>query len=170
MKTKKAQAAMEYLMTYGWAILIVIIVAAALFALGVFNPTAWTGQQATGFGGLGTPSDWELKSDGTFNIKLENSLAGKTVTVYNITAELGSTSVTWTTYDYDDALGHLVLGTGASVDLSTLVGTNNPYSIDLGSPTTGSSFSIKITINMITESGAYPTAVVGTLTGTVKEA
>ena len=28
---------MEYLMTYGWAILIVIIVVAALYAMGVFN-------------------------------------------------------------------------------------------------------------------------------------
>ena len=30
-KTKKAQAAMEYLMTYGWAIFIIVIVAGALF-------------------------------------------------------------------------------------------------------------------------------------------
>jgi len=37
MARKKGQAAMEYLMTYGWAILIVIIVVAALYAMGVFN-------------------------------------------------------------------------------------------------------------------------------------
>ena len=35
---KKAQAAMEFLMTYGWAILVVLIVLAALFYLGVFTP------------------------------------------------------------------------------------------------------------------------------------
>jgi hypothetical protein len=33
----KGQTAMEYLMTYGWAILIVIVVVAALFAMGVFK-------------------------------------------------------------------------------------------------------------------------------------
>jgi hypothetical protein len=33
----KAQSATEYLMTYGWAILIVIIVAAAFYAMGIFN-------------------------------------------------------------------------------------------------------------------------------------
>ncbi len=33
----KAQSAMEYLMTYGWAILIIAIVLVALFSLGVFN-------------------------------------------------------------------------------------------------------------------------------------
>ena len=35
--SRKAQAAMEYLMTYGWAILIVIVVVAALYAMGVFR-------------------------------------------------------------------------------------------------------------------------------------
>jgi len=34
----KAQSAMEYLMTYGWAILIIAVVLGALFELGVFNP------------------------------------------------------------------------------------------------------------------------------------
>ncbi len=33
----KAQSAMEYLMTYGWAILIIAVVLAALFQLGVFS-------------------------------------------------------------------------------------------------------------------------------------
>ncbi|MFH1285165.1 MAG: hypothetical protein ABIH99_01140 [Candidatus Micrarchaeota archaeon] len=34
---KRGQAAMEYLMTYGWAILVIIIVLAGLMYLGVFN-------------------------------------------------------------------------------------------------------------------------------------
>jgi hypothetical protein len=37
MRIKKAQTAMEFLMTYGWAILIVIAVVAALYAMGVFK-------------------------------------------------------------------------------------------------------------------------------------
>ncbi len=35
--TLKGQSAMEYLMTYGWAILIIAVVLAALFELGVFG-------------------------------------------------------------------------------------------------------------------------------------
>jgi hypothetical protein len=35
---KKGQAAMEFLMTYGWAILVVLIALGALFYLGVFSP------------------------------------------------------------------------------------------------------------------------------------
>jgi hypothetical protein len=38
MHNKKAQTAMEFLITYGWAILVVLIVLAALFILGIFNP------------------------------------------------------------------------------------------------------------------------------------
>jgi len=36
-KRLKAQSAMEYLMTYGWAILIIAVVLGALFSLGVFS-------------------------------------------------------------------------------------------------------------------------------------
>ena len=35
---KKSQAAMEFLMTYGWALLVVIIVIAALAFFGLLNP------------------------------------------------------------------------------------------------------------------------------------
>ncbi|MGA3020542.1 MAG: hypothetical protein ABSD68_01165 [Candidatus Micrarchaeales archaeon] len=37
LRSKKAQSAMEYLMTYGWAILIIAVVLGALFSLGVFS-------------------------------------------------------------------------------------------------------------------------------------
>ena len=35
---KKAQAAMEFLMTYGWAILVVLVVIGALAYFGVLSP------------------------------------------------------------------------------------------------------------------------------------
>lgn len=35
---KKSQAAMEFLMTYGWAILVVLVFLGALTYFGVFNP------------------------------------------------------------------------------------------------------------------------------------
>ena len=38
----KAQSAMEYLITYGWAILIIAIVLAAFFGLGVFNSNTYS--------------------------------------------------------------------------------------------------------------------------------
>jgi uncharacterized protein (UPF0333 family) len=38
MRHKKGQAAMEFLMTYGWAILVVLVVIGALAYFGVLNP------------------------------------------------------------------------------------------------------------------------------------
>ena len=38
---KKSQSAMEYLMTYGWAILIIAVVLVALFQLGIFNANSF---------------------------------------------------------------------------------------------------------------------------------
>ncbi len=37
---KRGQSALEYLMTYGWALVVIVIVVAALFAFGIFNPPA----------------------------------------------------------------------------------------------------------------------------------
>lgn len=41
-KHAKLQSAMEYLMTYGWAILIIAVVLGALFQLGIFNASTFT--------------------------------------------------------------------------------------------------------------------------------
>ena len=69
----KAQSAMEYLMTYGWAILIIAVVLAALFQLGVFNATFFQPKVPAGAcqvfrpGGPGT----------TQNINLEGECSGE---------------------------------------------------------------------------------------------
>ena len=39
-ENKKSQAAMEFLMTYGWAILIILLIVGVLFSLDIFNPKA----------------------------------------------------------------------------------------------------------------------------------
>ena len=44
----RSQSAMEYLMTYGWAILIIAVVLAALFELGVFNPMTFAPKTSPG--------------------------------------------------------------------------------------------------------------------------
>jgi hypothetical protein len=48
MNGKKSQSAMEYLMTYGWAILIIAVVLGVLFQLGVFSGSALTPKAAPG--------------------------------------------------------------------------------------------------------------------------
>ncbi len=47
MRNMKGQAAMEYLMTYGWALVALVVVIAALMATGVFNPSYMVSEECT---------------------------------------------------------------------------------------------------------------------------
>ncbi len=49
----RSQSALEYMMIYGWAILIIVIVAAVLYGFGIFSPKNMLTQTVTGFAGLG---------------------------------------------------------------------------------------------------------------------
>ena len=48
-KSKRSQSALEYMMTYGWAILIIIIVAVILYSMGIFNPSSSVTFTSSGF-------------------------------------------------------------------------------------------------------------------------
>lgn len=75
---RKGQAAMEYLMTYGWAILVIVVVLAALLYLGVFNvPTPERCQLQTG---INCNSFRLVGSSGALSLSLSNGL-GKEITV-----------------------------------------------------------------------------------------
>jgi hypothetical protein len=52
MKQKKGQAAMEFLMTYGWAILVVLAAIGALAYFGILNPGNWLPTKCTISGGF----------------------------------------------------------------------------------------------------------------------
>ncbi|MBW2999812.1 hypothetical protein KY339_04005, partial [Candidatus Woesearchaeota archaeon] len=81
----KAQSALEYLMTYGWAILIVIIVGAALYALGVFNPGTFTGQKSTGFSAM-QMEDFKFDDEGNMTLLIGNR-KGRTIQIDNVTSD-----------------------------------------------------------------------------------
>jgi len=46
---RRGQGAMEYLMTYGWAILVVMVVGIVMWQLGIFNLGGVTSTTSTGF-------------------------------------------------------------------------------------------------------------------------
>jgi hypothetical protein len=50
--TKQAQAAMEFLMTYGWALLVVLVAIGALAYFGVFSPQTFLPGQCVFFPGV----------------------------------------------------------------------------------------------------------------------
>ncbi|MEW5955922.1 MAG: hypothetical protein AB1626_05315, partial [Candidatus Micrarchaeota archaeon] len=69
---KRGQTALEYLVTYGWAILVIVIIAAILWYFGVFNPSKWTQEkQCGGFSSLQC-MDFKVNSTGVLQIKLGN--------------------------------------------------------------------------------------------------
>ena len=45
----RSQSALEYMMTYGWAILIIVIVAVILYSMGIFNPSSSVTFTSSGF-------------------------------------------------------------------------------------------------------------------------
>lgn len=71
---KKAQAAMEFLMTYGWAILVVLVVIGALGYFGVLSPTALLPEKCM-FGVELACKDFKLDGTaGKVSIQLQNNL------------------------------------------------------------------------------------------------
>ncbi len=136
MHMKKAQAAMEYLMTYGWAIIIVIIVAAALYAMGLFNPG--TQAIATGFNNIGkpVPGGWQMLSDGNFVVLLANN-APYGVNVTSITVDAGATSCTGVQLN-----GQTVGGAGISIGM----GGSFNVTGDCGTPIAGSSYTLDVSM------------------------
>jgi hypothetical protein len=92
MKSKRSQAAMEFLMTYGWAILAAVIVIAVLAYFGVFSPSTYVPNSCT----LAAPFGCNAgiaETDGV-TVELING-AGETLTVTNVAvAGCGSTAGT----------------------------------------------------------------------------
>ncbi|MFH1849193.1 MAG: hypothetical protein ABH879_03310 [archaeon] len=89
MISKRSQAAMEFLMTYGWAILVVLVVIGALAYFGVLNPQQFLPRKCQFAQGL-VCMDHQLKSGGQSQVILNNGLGSDImVTFFNFTADNG---------------------------------------------------------------------------------
>ncbi len=144
---KKGQSALEYLMTYGWAILIVIIVGAALYSMGIFNPSATTGKTKTGFTQIDI-NDWKYDTSGTLIMVLENRVGG---------------SITLTSVDFTGG------GTTVANTTSTTVAAGKTATMqvdDNATPTVGDGYELDVTIAYT--KGAISHTETGTLIGNVE--
>lgn len=84
MNTKKAQAALEFLMTYGWAILVVLIAIGALAFFGVLSPDRFLPDKCILKTGL-TCADHKV-TPGQVDIYLRNGL-GDDITIDSVTVQ-----------------------------------------------------------------------------------
>ena len=88
----KSQSALEYMMTYGWAILVIVIVAAVLYSLGIFSPSSSLSTTITGFSNLGTVNAVCLGGT-SFTISMGDSTGYPiNVTEINLTSSSGKTT------------------------------------------------------------------------------
>lgn len=91
----KLQSAMEYLMTYGWAILVIGIVLSAMFEIGLVNPGTFTNPECVMPAGF-ICINWQYATNGLLTINLEQA----TQSTINVTGIACSTNVTIPTITY----------------------------------------------------------------------
>ncbi|MFH1470763.1 MAG: hypothetical protein ABIF01_03375, partial [Candidatus Micrarchaeota archaeon] len=98
MSFKRGQAAMEYLMTYGWAILVIVIVLAALLYLGVFNLAGKTPDLCQFQVGLQCSSFRLDASDDNLSLTIINGYQEK-INITQAACRQQGTPTTWTEFD-----------------------------------------------------------------------
>ena len=89
-KQYRGQSSVEYLMTYGWAFIILLAVIAILYSFGVFNPQQYMGEECLFQPSLQCKSMSLSSSTGNFKLDLTNGLGYK-ITNVKYTAQLLST-------------------------------------------------------------------------------
>jgi len=70
----RSQAAMEYLMTYGWAILIISLAVGVLYSLGLFNPSAMAPNYCVFNGGGFVCKNFSISSSGYLSLTLISNI------------------------------------------------------------------------------------------------
>ncbi len=150
-RARRSQSALEYMMTYGWAILIIVLVAAILYSFGFFSPSAFVPNTVVGFSGLGTVSA-ECFSDGILSM----SVGDGTGYVINISAiQVFNQNGTQTAYRPDKII---------SPD------NNAEFSFpNLCPVTVGITYSFRLVVNYTETDSSFPNAIyeaVGYLRGT----
>jgi hypothetical protein len=141
-------------MTYGWAIALVVIIAAVLFALGVFNVSNFIGNKAAGFSQVGV-AGWQVSSGGNLSIKLTNE-EGNPINITQLIVSVGTLN----------ASINNVTGAGLPTVLS-----NGATSVQLNTTATAlgaqtGSYTALVTIYYTDVNTGFPYVTTGTLTGT----
>jgi len=119
---KRGQAALEFLMTYGWAILAVVIVVALLAAFGVFRPKAPNvcGHAGVIETGLTCP-DLKVDSSGNVTLKIGNGF-GEDITINKISVTL---DVAGSSYHCNNTFGVILEAGSEKVFVVPNCGTPN---------------------------------------------
>ena len=154
--TRSGQSALEYMMTYGWAILIIVIVAVILYSMGIFNPASSISSTITGFSA--TPvSNAICTANGILRIAVGDT-TGHRILIKNISATSNGKTEVFTP--------------SSTVDPNPIITSGNTYifSVPNVCPAAGTRFSASVNINYTEPTTLFSTSQytsTGTVTGIV---
>jgi hypothetical protein len=98
MKRGKSQYSVEFLVTYGWALLVIGIIVAAIYAFGWFNPNDVLPQRCNFYGQIGC-KDFYVDED-VFNLSLINNF-GANLFINHVNIEIEESSCSHEFIDAD---------------------------------------------------------------------
>jgi|GEM_PF-606390 len=140
MKNRKGQTALEFLLTYGWVILIITLVAVLMWQWGLFNPGGQIQPGSSGFWGVVPYEDSRYTKDALLTIPISNKVGGE-ITILGI-----NTTVTGVDYNDDDPVGN-----GNMANATIPSGRTKRWEVDLSSKVTplpaGSNYNIFLSIS-----------------------
>ena len=149
---RKGQATFDFLMTYGWAIAIVVVIAAMLFTLGVFDAGGLLGTKAAGFSGVAVQG-WQLTSGGVLSIRLTDQ-TGQEINITGMSATIGNETRAFNV-------------SSLSRGFANAETTGAVNSAAFPRQDAGSGYLAKLTINYTNLNSHFAAATQGTLTGKV---
>ncbi len=128
----KAQSAMEYLMTYGWAILIIAVVLGALYSLGVFNGSSFLPQGCIAESGYYCQGA-TLSSSGVLSLTVGQATGTQLSNVNVYFVPTGGTL----SNAAQASIGTLMSGQEENIQVQLPTGSPYPSSYSLGTPLSG---------------------------------
>jgi len=147
MKRQKGQAAMEFLMTYGWAILAEVIVIGVLASFGVFSPSKYVPTSCTVSAPFGCEKNQIAATTGDISLVLRNG-GGESYEVLSVAISgCGSNTTSLTFSDQEtmlvfvDCTGALTSGDKFTGDLTI---TYTPASGGVLNMTSSGSVTVKV--------------------------
>ncbi len=127
MARRKAQSAIEFLMTYGWAVMIILAVVAILFIIGVFSPMGLAPNSCVLPSGLSCYG-YKISDGGDLTLQVSQS-TGNDMTITRLgCSESGTPSLTTLSPP-------VTVGSGRHADLSNLITCRK--SDDVSTPSAG---------------------------------
>jgi hypothetical protein len=99
---KRGQAALEFLTTYGWALLIILVMLGAIAYFGILNPSRFLPERCSTSPELSCV-DYKIDSTGKVSLQLKQGL-GKTIYIHGVSCQYEGTYPTTTTLNMSGAI------------------------------------------------------------------